>query len=96
MARPKGEKKVGGRKKGTPNKVTTSAREGIAKLLNVYYDSGLMSEDFASLEPKERIDAVARLAPYVMPRMQATAIDVSSEATASLAETLASLACDDN
>jgi len=79
-----------------PNKVTTSAREGIAKLLNVYYDSGLMSDDFASLDPKERLDVVSRLAPYVMPRMQATSLDLSADTTASLADTLASLAGDDD
>lgn len=31
MARPKGQPKLGGRQKGTPNKVTTAAKDAIAQ-----------------------------------------------------------------
>lgn len=39
MAAPKGHKRYGGRKKGTPNKATTDVREAIASLLQLNVDN---------------------------------------------------------
>lgn len=70
------KRRTGGRQKGTPNKVTTLTKQIIHNLLDDYQESGLMASDFMDLKPKERIDCAERLMQYVLPRMQATAIDL--------------------
>ena len=70
MARPLGSPKLGGRKKGTPNKVTAAREAEIAKsgltplefLTNVYQDT---SGAYA-----QRIDAAKAAAPYVHAKLQ--------------------------
>lgn len=71
-------RKTGGRKKGTPNKTTALGKEVIANLLNEYSSSGLMSADFMSIEPKDRLMIAERLMQYTIPRMQSTSVDISS------------------
>lgn len=73
----KGMKKTGGRKKGTPNKATVMNKQLINDLLADYNDSGLMSKDFMSLEPKDRMAIAEKLMQYVMPKMQSTAVDLA-------------------
>ena len=83
-------KKTGGRKKGTPNKSTMLGKEVIVSLLADYSNSGLMTSDFMALEPKER------LMQYTMPKMQATAIDLSTgDNEKTIEDRLAELAGDD-
>lgn len=60
--------KTGGRKKGTPNKVTATTRDSLAKFLHHYEDSKL-AKDFDSLEPKDRIVLFEKLLSYVMPKV---------------------------
>lgn len=71
-------KKTGGRKKGTPNKATTLGKEVIVSLLSDYAESGLMSKDFMAIEPKDRLVIAERLMQYTMPKMQRTAVDIST------------------
>lgn len=71
-------KKTGGRKKGTPNKATTLGKEVIVSLLSDYAESGLMSKDFMAIEPKDRLVIAERLMQYTMPKMQSTAVDIST------------------
>lgn len=71
-------RKTGGRKKGTPNKSTTLGKEVIVSLLTDYAGSGLMTADFMALDPKDRLVIAERLMQYTMPKMQATAIDLSA------------------
>ncbi len=72
-------KKTGGRQKGTPNKSTMLGKAAIVELLTDYSNSGLMSSDFAAIEPKERLTIAEKLMQYVMPKMQSTSIDINSE-----------------
>lgn len=65
MSRLKNTPKTGGRKKGTPNKITSIMRGLIASLLND--NKQLLSEDFLSLKPKERLQVLIKLLPYVIP-----------------------------
>lgn len=67
-----------GRKKGIPNKSTLLGKDNIMGLLADYSDSGLMSSDFAALEPKDRLLVAERLMQYVMPRMQAASVDLTT------------------
>lgn len=71
-------KKTGGRKKGTPNKSTILGKEVIVSLLSNYSNSGLMTSDFMALDPKDRLVIAERLMQYTMPKMQATAIDLTT------------------
>lgn len=90
-------KKTGGRKKGTPNRVTALGKSAIAGLLNDYNASGLMSSDFAQLEAKDRLVIAERLMQYVMPKMQATAVDITAgDRQKTIEDRLAELAGNDN
>lgn len=90
-------KKTGGRKKGTPNKSTTLGKQLIMSFLDDYASSGLMESDFRAIEPKDRLIIAERLMQYTIPKMQATAIDLTSadSATKTLEQRLAELATDD-
>ena len=58
--------KTGGRTAGTVNKTTAETKELLQKIIE-----GMLNK----LEPKERIDAVIKLLPYIVPKQQEIAID---------------------
>ena len=60
--------KTGGRTKGTPNKVTSELRDSLKQLI----DGELigLSERLEELEPKERVELLIKLLPYIMPKVQ--------------------------
>lgn len=72
-------KKTGGRQKGTPNKSTLLGKAAIVELLADYNNSGLMASDFATLDPKDRLAIAEKLMQYVMPKMQSTSVDITTE-----------------
>lgn len=53
-------------------------KEVIVSLLSDYSESGLMASDFMALDPKDRLVIAERLMQYYMPKMQATAIDLTT------------------
>ena len=55
--------KTGGRKAGTPNKVSHEVRELIVSLSDKY-----LASDLESLEPRDRAVILTRLLSYVIPR----------------------------
>lgn len=67
---------LGGKKKGTKNKVTKAVKQGFEKLLNDNLN-GLQS-DLESLKPSERLKIILDLANYVLPKMKAIEMDVTS------------------
>lgn len=76
--RPRGQPKTGGRKKGTPNKVTGDLREWLSGFLNGNREQ--LEKDFAALEPNERIFAFPRLIGYIIPKQQAVTVEAQVEA----------------
>ena len=76
MARRKGTPKTGGRKIGTPNKVTGTVKEWIAQLIDKNREQ--MEQDLAELEPKDRLQFLERLMQYVVPKQQAVGIEDKS------------------
>ena len=76
--RPRGQPKTGGRKKGTPNKVTGDLREWLSGFLNGNREQ--LEKDFAALEPDERIFAFSRLVGYVIPKQQTVTVEAQVEA----------------
>jgi hypothetical protein len=65
---PKGVR-LGGRQKGTPNKVTTNLREKISAFLDRKWD--VIESDFETLAPKDRIALFEKLLQYSIPKLQA-------------------------
>lgn len=59
--------KVGGRVKGTPNVITAEIRSMIAEI--VKGNIGQVKEDLKAMKPKDRVDAIAKLLPYIVPKM---------------------------
>lgn len=91
MPKKKGDPKTGGRVKGTPNKATSMSKAVISDLLNTYSSSGLMSEDFMALEPKDRLAIAERLTQYVMPKMQAVSAEVNDQRNLTIEDRLREL-----
>ena len=71
-------KKTGGRVKGTPNKTPSPLKESIVKMLLEYRDSGKMEMDFAAIDPKDRLQISEKMMQYVMPKIQAVAVDLDA------------------
>lgn len=59
--------KTGGRKAGTPNKVTTELRETLKAVLDA--ELVTITATLDKLTPKDRLDVVLRLMPYCMPKI---------------------------
>lgn len=57
-----------GRPKGTPNKTTTEIRTVLKEVIN----NELINIDtlLVQLEPKERLEMVIKLIPYVLPKVE--------------------------
>ena len=74
MPRPAGIPKTGGRKEGTPNKAT-AAREAEIKASGATpldFMLGVMRDDSKTVEM--RLEAAAKAAPYVHPRLSSVAL----------------------
>ncbi len=57
-----------GRPPGCLNKATTVAKRAIANAADTYFASEDFARDMAALTPRERIDAMTKLATYVIPK----------------------------
>lgn len=84
MARQKGTPKTGGRKRGTPNKVTGTLKEFVANLIDQNREQ--MERDLRSLNPKDRLFILERLMQYVLPKNQS--VDVGNNAFEELMKSL--------
>ena len=74
--------KTGGRTKGTPNRTTAETKELLQTIVGKELNKlGLL---LAKLEPLERVNAIAKLLPYIIPRqteIKAEVITNNSEMT---------------
>ena len=70
-----GHPKSGGRKKGTPNKITFGLRDFISKLL--FKNRKQIELDLQELTPKERILMLDKLLQYVIPKQRE--FDINAE-----------------
>lgn len=62
-------RKTGGRKAGTPNKLTTDSRFKLTQIVEAELDK--LPDLLEQLSPGERINAFLKLAAYVYPKLQA-------------------------
>ena len=76
MARQKndGRGRLGGRAKGTPNKVTTSVKEWLSELINANREQ--VEADLKKLKPRERLAVLEKFMQYVVPRQQAVSAKI--------------------
>ena len=65
--------KTGGRQKGTPNRTTKEAKQVLQNIVNKELENITTLLD--KLEPKERIDSIIKLLPYIVPKQQEIAIE---------------------
>ena len=91
-----GHKKVGGRKKGTPNKTPKIVKDTFLEEMCDYVESGLLHEDLTSkgLAAKDRLGIIIKLANYILPKQSAVTADVKvvTEEQQSLIDNLKQLA----
>lgn len=74
MARPKGSPKLGGRKKGTPNKTTQPIREKFQQLLDGYGIDQMLTDLMSIDKPEQRLNIVISLAEYIVPKLARTEV----------------------
>ena len=63
-------KKFGGRTKGTPNRLTKELRTLLKDIL--YQELEIFQDHLDHLEPKERLEILVKIMPYVFPKVQNT------------------------
>ena len=61
------EQKHGGRKKGTPNRLTRELRTILKDVL--YQEMEQLEERLNDLDPKDRMQVILKLMPYVFPKV---------------------------
>lgn len=76
MARAKndGRGRLGGRQKGTSNRVTAQVKDWLARLINK--NRKQMEEDLQALTPRERLQILEKLMGYVVPKQQAVSAKI--------------------
>lgn len=76
MAREKndGKGRLGGRQKGTPNKVTSTVKDWLAQLIDK--NRKQVERDLKELEPMERLRVIEKFMGYVIPKQQAVSATV--------------------
>ena len=67
-----------GRPKGSKNRINTGNREALDGLLKTAL-TNTMTEDIALLTPKERVDAMLKLASMLVPKQTISEVDMSVE-----------------
>lgn len=72
-----GKGRLGGRQKGSPNKVTASLRDSIKGFLDRNWKT--IETDFSDLEPAQRIALYERFLQYVTPKMSSNELKIDYE-----------------
>ena len=60
--------KYGGRTKGTPNKITNELRRTLKHIVDD--EIQILKNNIKELLPKERLELLIKLLPYVLPKVQ--------------------------
>lgn len=90
-------KKTGGRKAGTPNKVTKSVRESLRDALTGYINGineknySLFTDLMQIKEPAGRLAMVAKFLPYVAPKLQSVSFNNDEHRSLSVEESFMEL-----
>lgn len=73
----KGHKKLGGRKSGTPNKISADLRARIKLFLDNNFEN--LESDMSNLEPAERVRFYIKLMEFVIPKRQNMELNTSDK-----------------
>ena len=86
MGRQKGDGRgrIGGRTKGKPNKLTSELREVLGEVLSKEITPRKLNALLRSLEPAQRLNALAKLLEFTIPKLQS--IDVTQQVAAEYAQ----------
>ena len=71
-----GHEKVGGRKKGSPNRTNRDLKSRIMEIVENGFET--IENDLEALEAKDRINAYLKLAEFVLAKEKVTKIDLGS------------------
>ena len=66
-------KKFGGRRKGTPNRLSKELRDALKALVDHELEN--LSDHLESLTPKERVEVLLKLLPFVLPKINPVAME---------------------
>ena len=69
--------KTGGRSKGTPNKTTAETKQLLQKVVSKQIE--MLETTLNKLEPVDRVNALSKLLPYILPKQQDIAITNTNE-----------------
>lgn len=93
MTRPKGTPKTGGRKKGTPNKVSPSLRKRYQEYMEESFDEYLeVLKTLKTTSPKDYVRAWNDMANKVIPTLQSISAEVEVEKKSTIEDKLKELA----
>lgn len=73
----KGQPKMGGKVKGTPNKVTATIRDKFQQLLDGYTIEQMVQDLKAIDNPKDRMMIISNLSEFIVPKLSRS--EVSAE-----------------
>jgi hypothetical protein len=65
--------KTGGRVAGTPNRTTKETKELLQKIVTKEIDN--LGELLEKLEPLERVNSIAKLLPYIVPKQSEVSLN---------------------
>ena len=74
-------KKFGGRTKGTLNRTTADVKEAIKTIIDAEFET--LDTYLVQLTAKERLDFLAKLLPYVVPKQSEVTLDAEKVVTIS-------------
>ncbi|MGS0747309.1 hypothetical protein [Halpernia sp. GG3] len=69
--------KTGGRVKGTPNKTTAETKEILQTIVMKEIDN--LGEMLEKLEPLDRVNAIAKLLPYILPKQSEIKTEITTD-----------------
>lgn len=69
-------RKFGGRVKGTPNRSTVETKELLQKIVGEELDK--LGTLLNKLDPSERVNAIAKLLPYILPKQSEIKAEVTT------------------
>lgn len=87
----KGQPKMGGRKKGTPNKDTSGLRQKFLEFAESRYEDALLAFDQIS-EPEKKVKAYVEICSYALPKLQSVQMDATVSTQSSVEDDLKQLA----
>lgn len=85
-------KKTGGRKAGTPNKDNAPVKAALTELFNNNFHK--VQADLDTLEPKDRLAVIIKLAEFVIPKPQRLDVELNATVSDTVTSKLSQLAED--